>query len=200
MICGGILVGGESRRMGRPKAVCRVGGRTLAEIAAAALAPHVEATFLLGAGPVAAPLSALPRLADPAGVAGPLAGLLAAFGARPESTWLVAACDQPNLGPEAIGWLLAQRAPGRAAVLARRSRSGVEPFPGLFTPSAVPLLLAVCAGNRSVQGLAARPEVATPWLPPALRPAWRNVNTPGELARADRGTTGGRDPGRGPRE
>jgi molybdopterin-guanine dinucleotide biosynthesis protein A len=63
-LLGGLLVGGGSRRMGSPKALIEVDGLSLAERAAAALAPHVERVVLLGAGPVPAALAGLARLAD----------------------------------------------------------------------------------------------------------------------------------------
>jgi len=181
---GGLLVGGASRRMGTPKQLLEVGGRPLAEIVAAALAPHVEALCLLGDGEVPPALAALPRLADLAGVGGPLAGLLAALRARPGAGWLVAACDQPGLTPEAVAWLVARRGSGELAILPRRSPGRIEPFPGIYEAAAEPELRRLARGRASLQDLAGRPGVATPWLPPRWRPAWRGVNTPHDLARA----------------
>ena len=181
---GGLLVGGASRRMGTPKPLLAVGGRALGEIVAAALAPHVAGLVLLGDGAVPPALADLPRLPDAPGARGPLAGLLAALGARRRAGWLVAACDQPWLTAEAVAWLVARRGQGAVAVLPRRSRGGIEPFPGIYEPAAGPELRRLARGRASLQDLAGRPGVATPWLPPRWRPAWRGVNTPRELVRA----------------
>ena len=74
----GLLVGGGSRRMGRPKALLELAGDSLAERALAAVIPRVDGVALLGSGKVPAALHDLPRLADVAGVDGPMAGVLAA--------------------------------------------------------------------------------------------------------------------------
>ncbi|HSM52334.1 MAG TPA: molybdenum cofactor guanylyltransferase, partial [Thermoanaerobaculia bacterium] len=139
-LCGGLLVGGASRRMGTPKQLLEIGGRALGEIVATALAPHVETLCLLGDGEVPPELAGLPRLADLPGIGGPLAGMLAALRARPGDGWLVAACDQPGLTPEAVAWLVARRGEGELAVLPRRAPGRVEPFPGIDEAAAEPEL------------------------------------------------------------
>lgn len=181
---GGLLVGGASRRMGAPKQLLAIGGRPLGEIVAAALAPHVEVLCLLGDGEVSPALSALPRLADLPGVRGPLAGVLAALGERPGGGWLLAACDQPWLTAEAVAWLVARRGEGDLAVLPRRAPGRIEPFAGIYEAAAGPALQQIARGRASLQELAGWQGVATPWLPPRWRPAWRGVNTQRELERA----------------
>ncbi len=179
---GGLLVGGQSVRMGRPKQLLRYQGRTLAEIAAAALAPHVGEVLLLGSGEVAPPLIHLRRLPDPPGVSGPLAGLLAGHRWAPEAAWLVAACDLPRLGGEAVAWLRGARQPGRWAVVPSHG-GGVEPLLACYEPQAAARFEGeAAAGRLAPRAIARHPKAATPTPPTALAAAWTNVNTPEALA------------------
>lgn len=183
----GLLVGGASRRMGEPKSLLPVAGVPLAERALAAVRSRVIRTVLLGTGKVPATLQRLSRLDDAPEIAGPMAGVLAALRHRPAVTWLVVACDQGWVSPEAVDWLLTQRAPGLAALLPRRSPGRVEPFFALYEPPALALVERLVAdGVSSLQRLAGLPGVASPWPPPRLRSAWRDADTPADLVRLDR--------------
>jgi molybdopterin-guanine dinucleotide biosynthesis protein A len=198
-LLGGLLVGGASRRMGRPKALIAVGGTTLAERAVAALAPHVERVVLLGGGPVPPALGGLERLADAtlsaaatgvgersAGGAGPLAALLAALRAEPAAAWVLCPCDLPAVRPEAVAWLVAQRRPQRRAVMARLAAGGPpEPLLALYEPTiraAVEALAA--AGGRAPRLLAGLPGVALVAPPAELAGCWRDVDRPEDLVAA----------------
>jgi len=74
----GLLVGGGSRRMGRPKGLLKAGGLTLMERAFETLSAVSGGAVLLGGGDVPPSLRRAPRLPDVPGVAGPMAGLLSA--------------------------------------------------------------------------------------------------------------------------
>ncbi|MDQ7007077.1 MAG: molybdopterin-guanine dinucleotide biosynthesis protein B [Acidobacteriota bacterium] len=180
---GGILVGGRSRRMGQDKAGLEYRGERFVDRVAAALAPHVEQTFLLGAGRSGA--GHFPSLPDPPGIEGPLAGLLAAVRWAPGAAWLIAACDLPLVHSEAAGWLLHQRRPGTWGVLPRLDPAvpeKVEPLFALYEPQTAGLLAALAAtGPLAPRRLATHPKIAAPTPPEPLRDAWRNVNTPGDL-------------------
>jgi len=181
-LAGGLLVGGASRRFGRPKALEPLAGRTFAERIAEALAALTGEVVLLGGGEIPAALGGLPRCADAQGVRGPLAGVLAGLAARPDRAWLIAACDQPWLDGAALAWLVACRAPGRIAVLPRTTAERVEPFPGVYEPAARAVLeRAARDGELSLQPFGRRPDVVTPRLPPALAAAWRDVDAPTDL-------------------
>ncbi len=184
-LVGGILVGGGSRRMGSPKALLEWQGESFVERIAGALATAVEEVVLLGSEtglPVTA--ARLPVVADTAGVRGPLAGLLAAFAARPGAAWLIASCDQPLVDAALLAWLVAERRQGRIAVLPRLAPDRIEPFPGVYEP-ACRATLAALAGPReraSLQPLAAVPGVHLAQVPARLAGALRGANTPAELA------------------
>jgi len=178
----GILVGGESRRMGQPKALLAIDGEPLWRRVANVLSPRVERVFLLGRldGATAEDIE---RIADRPGVGGPLAGLLAAFDAHPESAWLLAACDLPWLEPAALAWLVSRRAPGALAIVPR-SNHGLETMLALYEPAVRPLLETIArSGKASLQRLAGLPGIQTPALPERLLASWRDVDTPADWQR-----------------
>ena len=180
-ILGGVLVGGLSRRMGRPKQLVQVGDATMIEHVVRALSGEVDNVVLLGKGPIPATLETLSRVADAENCRGPMAGILGAMQARPEACWVVAPCDLPLLQPAAVQWLVASRKPGAWAVLP--SVEGfVEPLLALYEPQARALIEeAAAAEEYSLQRLTSSPGVATAEPPAALRRCWFNANTPQKL-------------------
>jgi molybdopterin-guanine dinucleotide biosynthesis protein A len=190
---GGILVGGASRRMGRPKALVEWRGRTLVEGVAEALEAACTGVAVVGGSEVASRLAHLPRLADSEETSGPLAGILSALSWRPRAAWVIAACDLPFVSTAALAWLARQRRADAAAVLPRLSPGRIEPLLAIYEPNSRPLLLDLArSGSPSLQRLAGHPAVVLPEPPPDLRAAWRNVNTPEEVESARRET--GADP------
>ena len=119
-------------------------------------------------------------------VGGPLAGMLAAVRWRPAAAWVFAPCDLPSIAPAAVAWLLAQRRPGRWAVLPRTAPGApVEPLFALYEPPAHRLLEELAAAPpaaRAPRRLAGHPRVAVVTVPPALARCWAGANTPAELA------------------
>ena len=181
-ILGGVLVGGSSRRKGRPKQVLEVAGRPMVEGVASALRPHVDELVLLGDGPVHTGLAGAWRIPDAPGIRGPLAGILAAMRWAPQATWVVAACDVPRADAATIRWLLEQRRPGRWAVLPSIG-SGIEPLFAVYEPQAGELLEDLAAGGQSApRRLADCTKVSTPTPPDDLVGCWLNANTPADLA------------------
>jgi molybdopterin-guanine dinucleotide biosynthesis protein A len=187
-LLGGILIGGDSVRMGRSKALLEHDGVTFAERVVAAVTPHVTGVVMLGAGAVPESLSGIARLADERGAAGPLGGMLAALRWRRDACWVIVACDLPMLRPEAVDWLLTQRSPTHRAVLPKTGKAGVEPLAAVYEPEALGLLESLLSrGIRSPSRLDGLPGVHTPTPPADLLACWTNVNTPEELARLTMG-------------
>ncbi len=126
-----ILAAGESRRMGSPKALVEIGGRTLIALAAeAALAsPAWPVVVVLGAHAeqIRPSLAQLPVLAieNPAWPEGMASSIRAGIAtlrqfSRSLNGALVALCDQPAFSPAIIARLVAeQRATGRGIAAAR---------------------------------------------------------------------------------
>jgi molybdopterin-guanine dinucleotide biosynthesis protein A len=180
-LLGGVLVGGQSRRMGRPKQLVEIGDTTMIEHVVAALGGEVDQVTLLGAGPVPVALEGLSRVADAEDCRGPMAGLLGAMRAEPEAAWVLAACDLPLLRPEAVRWLVSRREMG-AWVVFPTLEGFVEPLLALYEPEARALLeKAAAAGEPALRRLSSNPRVVTAEAPESLRRCWFSANTPQEL-------------------
>jgi molybdopterin-guanine dinucleotide biosynthesis protein MobB len=178
-VLGGLLIGGASRRMGRPKQLLEVDGRTFAERIVDVLRPHVDDVVLLGFGEIPPSLTGLVRIPDSRGPGGPVAGLTAGLRWSPGAAWLMVACDQPGVSGEAVRWLLDQRRPGRWAVLPRLSDGPVEPLLAVYEPQAAALLERLIRDGRPApRHLAGHPRVACPTPPSELGDAWLAIDTP----------------------
>jgi len=181
-IFAGVLVGGGSGRMGWPKQLLSIGGKSFLQRVVEPLEPFAERLVLVGEGALPESCEHLPRLPDAPGLDGPVAGILAAMRWHPGATWIVAACDQPTIRPEAVRWLLDQRTPGKWAILPRVSDAGQEPLLAVYDARARKLLEALAAGGcLAPSALAEHPRTHDPAPPPELRSSWRNVNTRGDL-------------------
>lgn len=174
----GVLIGGRSTRMGTPKALLELEGRTLLDRIVDCLRPHAQQTVLLGAGPVSPACIVLRRLDDAPRLHGPLAGMLAAMRWRRDAAWMFAACDLAQMCGAAVEWLVRQRAPERWAILPQVAPSYVEPLLAIYEPRARTLLEEAAArGIVAPNRLAEHPFVFTPRVPAGLCDAWLNVNT-----------------------
>lgn len=182
----GMLVGGASTRMGRSKSLLGLDGISFAERIIKAVQDRVQRIVLLGDGPAPPVAERILRLPDVPGLAGPLAGMLAALRWAREACWVVVACDLPLLRGEAVDWLLGQRRPDRWAVLPKVVAERVEPLLAVYEPESRELLekLAAC-GCLTPGRIADEPTVYTPTPPAPLRACWTNVNTPAELRRLE---------------
>lgn len=183
-VCGCVLIGGRSSRMGTPKHLIETGGVMWLEQTVALLRAATERVAIVGGGHVPESLSGAVRLSDVPDADGPMAGILAAMRWAPHVSWLVAACDLPNLSAEALEWLLSTRAPGVWATLPRLPEDkGVEPLLAHYDFRALRVLEGLAAEGRfSLSSLAEHPKVSTPRPPDDLLDAWANVNSPADLA------------------
>ncbi|MHC5078270.1 MAG: molybdopterin-guanine dinucleotide biosynthesis protein MobB [Planctomycetota bacterium] len=182
-VLGGILIGGQSRRMGSPKQMLTRGGRTWLEIIVASLEPHVDRVVLLGNQAVPSCLNALPRVLDAPGTRGPLGGLLGGFRWAPLSNWVLAACDMPWIESGALAWLLDQPTPGVWAVLPEIQPGRPEPLLAVYDFRARRLVESLARRGRwSLRLLAGHPRVASPAIPAPLVSSWSNANRPEDHA------------------
>ena len=110
-VWGCVLIGGNSSRMGMPKHLIEHNGSTWLEIAVGKLREKVDNVVISGKGAVPASLAAVPVVQDVPELKGPLAGVLAIVRWKPDVSWLVTACDLPDLELEALDWLLSMRRP-----------------------------------------------------------------------------------------
>ncbi len=178
----GLLIGGKSVRMGAPKSLLKMKGRTLSAKSFDMLSAVSEKTVLLGSGQIPVSLYGADRLADLPDVRGPLSGMLSAFRWVPDSAWIISSVDMPLMNKEAWKWLLSQRKPGVWAVLPKiKGGRGVETTGSVYEPMIFEHVETLAAqGIASLQEIAKHGKVITPMVPEALCRAWTNVNTPGE--------------------
>lgn len=176
---GVILAGGQSRRMGRDKALVPLGGRRVIDHVIARLAPQVAALAVNTNDP-ALPVD-LPRLADTVpGLPGPLAGILAAmdwaFGLGAD-TVVTVAVDTPFLPGDLVARLAAAGVPAVAV------SDRVHPVCGLWPVAARGALrAAVTGGLRRVMDWPVVAQAARVPFPPGTM---ANLNTPADIAAAE---------------
>jgi molybdopterin-guanine dinucleotide biosynthesis protein A len=115
-----ILAGGESRRMGRPKALLPVGSTTLLEWQIDRLGTHFQETLVSAAGPDAPlpPKLEAKVITDLHVRSGPLAGVEAALAAAAHDPLFVVAVDMPRVTP-ALARALVGAARGHDAAVPR---------------------------------------------------------------------------------
>jgi len=182
-VWGCVLIGGKSTRMGRPKHLLRKNGRTWLARTMKLLEQVSESVVIVGSGAVPEELSSFTRLADVPDAKGPMSGVLAAMRWAPRASWLVAACDLPDLSADALRWLLSTRGPGIWATLPRLGGScGLEPLLAHYDFRArKPLQRQAIDGNFRPADIALHPKVISPEVPAHLAAAWRNVNIAADL-------------------
>ncbi len=164
----GILVGGQSTRMGRPKATLPLAnGQTLVEhVAGVALRTGrwIAEVVILGhceASP--AGLAGLTMLPDSEPGAGPLAGLCSLLKYAGERWTLLLACDMPRLEPVLLERLCSAVRPECDAVaFCRSDRSSTwHACCALYHPRLLPVAAReLRQGSRSLQSLLATARVA----------------------------------------
>jgi molybdopterin-guanine dinucleotide biosynthesis protein A len=182
----GVLIGGASTRMGSPKHLLKTGDVSWLERTVGQVAGAVAETVLLGRGEVPASLAGLRRLTDVPDVSGPMAGILSAMRWAPRTSWLIVACDMPQVSREAVDWLLSLRRRGVWAVIPRLDDSKpLEPLLAYYDFRARPLLERLAAsGCFRAAEIARSSKVITPVPPVDLAKAWTNVNRLEDLADA----------------
>jgi molybdopterin-guanine dinucleotide biosynthesis protein A len=169
-ILGAVLSGGRSSRFGSDKALARLGGWTLRDLAADALSAHVDEVVIVGG------TTGIPDLPRPG--LGPLGGLAAALDHAATHGYrcvLTIGCDMPVLPDELVA-ALKHRAPAFC---------NDAPILGLWPSALGAHLLSYLevTPERSVRGWAR----AIGALPVATNQPVPNVNTPEDLAKlADR--------------
>jgi len=180
-----ILIGGKSTRMGRPKHLLQDrAGRSWLERAVNILTPMVDGLVVSGAGELPSALAQIPRLVDIPGVVGPLNGIIAATRWQPLVSWLILACDMPNVTEEAVAWLLARRRAGIWGVVPQlRGAAHFEPLFAWYDFRASHLFEhQLYSGNMRIGEIAGHAKIDKPLVPGTIAPSWGNINTPEQLS------------------
>lgn len=173
-VAGFVLVGGQSRRMGRDKALLTGLGGTLVAQVALQVREAASTVTLLG-DPAKYGYLGFPVVADVVTGCGPMAGLhaaLLAIEATDAERVLIVACDLPNVDAAFLKRLLDHR---QARCVAARSDRGLEPLCAVYHQNTLAEVdAAVRDGRLRMRDLVAQLSGIGVEVDPRLV---RNVNT-----------------------
>jgi molybdenum cofactor guanylyltransferase len=175
---GAVLTGGQSRRMGRDKALLPVRGRPLARVAADALR-DAGASDVVAVGGDRAGLEALGLRWIPDEGRHPLDGLVAAFRCLADDVVVVLACDLPYVAADAIRAVLDGLGDADAAIPVADGRDQVLLAAYRRRPALIAAEAALVSGAQAPRELLERLTVRRLEL---ADPQWAvNANTPEDL-------------------
>ena len=184
----GVLAGGESRRMGRDKALVDFDGRPLVTRVVDALSAWSDDVFVVAKSRADLEALGVRVYHDDSDARTPLAGVLASLRAAAHPLVFVCATDMPHISPALVA-LLASRAHGVDAVVPERD-GRLEPLHAVWSAAAMDAIdVRLGAGERAVHRVLDELNVITvdelEWR--AVDPegaSFTNLNTPDELAAA----------------
>lgn len=179
-----VLIGGQSSRMGRPKHLIKgKNGRTWLESTVGGLEEVVDRVVLSGKGDVPDRLAHLPRMVDIVDVKGPLTGILSAMRWNPLVSWLLVACDMPDIKRQGLAWLLGMRKPGVWGTVPRHNKTGYsEPLLAHYDFRSGQLFeKLLSAGCLRINQIGKESKISTPSIPQELENCWHNCNSPDDL-------------------
>ncbi len=130
-----VLAGGQSRRMGRDKALLVRDGQSQLSYVASLLGQVTDKVFVSTRGDQQddPERSRFANIVDRYDNIGPVAGILSAMDEHPESDWLVVACDLPNIDAPTLEFLIANRSDERWFTAYKSSRDGLpEPLCAIY--------------------------------------------------------------------
>jgi molybdopterin-guanine dinucleotide biosynthesis protein A len=192
-VTGLILAGGESKRMGRPKAMLDVGGVTLVGRVLAKVAPLCREVILVTRRPSDFLSLNVTTVRDLIPGQGPLGGLATGLFYAHYPWALVLACDLPFLQTRLLDYLIRRALnlpPGPRAVVPRNAE-GWQPLVAMYSRSCLgPARTRLGEGRRKVGDLR---EKLVNWLAVDEEEfqgvgldfsSFDNVNTPEDLASA----------------
>lgn len=179
-----LLAGGESRRMGRDKALLVRDGQSQLEYSAALLAGVVDRVFVS----VRREQQGEPErerfatIVDRYDDIGPVAGILTAMDEHADTDWLVVACDLPNIDAGTLTYLLKNRSSEKPFTAFRSSHDGLpEPLCAIYRAGSDTIIRKFVAdGKVCPRRILIRSD--TMLLEQPNPGALDNINTPDDLA------------------
>ncbi len=187
-----IQAGGESRRMGRDKALVPFLGQTLIERVLGRVAHLADEILVTTNKPEDYAFLGLPLVKDVIPGRGALGGLYTALSAAHQPLVAVVACDMPFVSAELLAFERDELLRAGYDAVIPRTAEGTEPFHAVYDRDAcLPAIYAaiqadrwrVDAWYRQVNLRLLSPAEVHPYDPQGL--AFWNVNTPQDLAQAE---------------
>jgi molybdopterin-guanine dinucleotide biosynthesis protein A len=182
-----VLTGGQSLRMGHDKSIINWFGKEQRYYMADLLKEYCDEVYLSCRAEqqqeIAAGYQTLP---DTFTGLGPFGAILSAFREKPDSAWLVVACDMPLLGAETFQHLINNRNSSSIATAYESAFDGFpEPLITIWEPKSYPVSLTFLA-----QGYSCPRKVLinndTTLLKPLNADELTNVNTPEDFEKIKR--------------
>jgi signal transduction histidine kinase/GTP:adenosylcobinamide-phosphate guanylyltransferase len=186
---GALLAGGKSTRMGREKALVKVGDRTLIEHMVHLLKPIIPKPMIITNTPAKFAFLQLPIYQDLYPDSGPLGGIHTALKKSTHSHVLILACDLPFVTTQVIRQLC-DHALGHD-IVAVDAGSGVEPLCAVYSKACLPEIEKQLSGGRfKVTAIYKQLDVKVLYreeidvsLP---QDTFLNINTPADLVKAEK--------------
>lgn len=176
---GFVLVGGNSSRMGRDKALLPWNGTTLAQHVAGIVSEAAGCAALLG-DPARFGGLGYPVYADRVPGRGPIGGILTALLVSPAEWCLVAGCDMPAISLAILRLLLDEADGSAVQCVVPMGASGPEPLCAVYHRSCLPVLEQAVARGRLKMRDVVR-ELSTRLVTGIDPGCFVNLNTPEEF-------------------
>lgn len=183
---GGVFIGGQSKRMGRPKFSLTYNGTSESERMAGLLEEFCEKTFFSSRADLETEslshLKNIGRINDEHIGMGPVGGLATLMGSHPDRAWLIVACDMPLLTRENLEAIVRQRDPLRyGTCYVQKGRLGYEPMCAIYEPKFIsPLYQAMSRRELSLKRIINGLPFQEVGISPESRSHFMNANTPDE--------------------
>ncbi len=191
---GAVFVGGQSKRMGKPKFSLSYNGVSETERLVKVLRRFCENVYLssrsdLDMGPLAE-LPGIERINDNHIGLGPVGGLATLMARHPDKAWMITACDMPFIQEKNFETIIAERDPLRfGTCYLQKGRIGFEPMCAIYEPKFIlPLYEAMSRRELSLTRIISDLPFKHVKIAEADRSNFMNINTPEEyeVARAKR--------------
>jgi len=148
IIHGLVLAGGKSRRMGSDKALLMQGGQSQLSLAVDLLARVLPKVYVSARKDQANETERrkFEQIIDRYEDIGPAAGILSALQSFPDVSWLVLACDLPNVDEDTVATLIAAHTGEHPFTAYKSSHDGLpEPLCAIFSAQSRPIIEAFVA-------------------------------------------------------
>jgi len=178
-----LLSGGRSSRMGTPKALLEVNGRTLLDTVAQAGTGFEEKILSVNDLSIKTPDGFL-RVGDVYPGCGPMAGVHAALLASKCEALVTAPCDLPHYSRELAQYLAEQYEPELDALVLRDGTGRMHPLCGVYAKRCLPVLEAhLSTGRFKIMRMLEHVRMKMITLPAYFSDSvFENLNTPEDLA------------------